>query len=636
MNETVTPSESQSKAAFKNGFTTWSHHLHCASTAPKQADKNILSMIHHAFPNHPTLPTSLMLDKHSLVWQATGVSTWGNSLAPDSSSTKDAHCPGLPPHPPKKLNLVVTKRKPTKITLSKDAPSIAAAWSKSTKHKDDDHFAVLFLAWAYILSARWTEIIPGADPIRYTEAPQRIVRKDQASTSIPIETTSSEAKRWWNAVLIAGQGWLASGTNSDGSRLSSPWSIRLSSSHIMLPVYSGHDAVPATGVAADSATALHYLAEYCNIHHLEDQSCAALSTVLFLSMAPDNRIIIPAPRITYSGASSSPPKAHQRMKVVEICPSIRQVDKLMALSCNTHGLRALLLSTFFDPDVSCNEVSPFLQGTFAVLDRIGPDQTLLLQTLMHRAPKLGFLWAGAMISGFHTSVLKSTRYGGLEVDHLVAAWTGTINTFMQLPVSPAVSGRIRRDDECRLAHLACPDFKTHLPFTPWKPFGTTALKDTEIEVQIHAHCNHHGLQYQGWSWDCWKDDKRVQVPYHPPEIGPVLAGSVPKPSCSGGAPSTIEVPYHELYLQDDSASCTATLNMFVWLRRGGFAASEQHIRRHEWLCETLDEEEEEAYESWSEDDNDLRHNRKRAKSIAPKTKLGKWLATTQAEREHSV
>lgn len=632
MHETVTPSESQSKAAFKKGFTTWSRHSHCASTAPKQADQSILAMVHHAFSHHPTLPTSLMLEKHSSAWQATGVSTWGTSLAPGSSLRKDAHCPGLPPHSPKKLNLVVTKRKPTKVTLSRNIASIAAAWPKS-KHEDVDHFAVLFLAWTYILSARWTEIIPGADPIRYIETPQQIGQEDQQTTSIPIETTSGEAKRWWNAVLTAGQGWLATATNSNGSKLSSPWSIRLSSSHRMLPVYSGHDGVSATGVAADSATALRYLAEYCNIHHLEEQSCAALSTVLFLSMAPDKCISIPVPRMACSGAFSSPPKAHQHVKAVQICPSITQVDRLMTLSCNTHGLRALLLSTFFDPDVSCNEVSPFLQGTFAVLDGIEPDQALLLRTLIHRAPKLGFLWVGAMISGFHTSLLKSARYGGLEVDHLVAAWTGTINSFMQLPVSPAVSGRIRRDDECRLAHLACPDFKTHLPFTPWKPFGTTALKDTEIEVQIHAHCNHHGLQYQGWSWDCWKDGKSVRVPYQPAKTGPVFARSV---SNSGGAPPTIEVPYHELYLQDDSASSTATLNVFVWLRRGGFAASEQHIRRHEWLCETLDEEEEEAYESWPENEDDLRQDRKRAKSTAPKPKLGKWLAITQAERGHSV
>lgn len=578
-----------------------------------------------------------MLEKHDLAWQATGASTWGSSLELDSSSSsKDARCPGLPPHPPKKLKVVVTKRRPTKITLSKDVPPIAAAWPKP-KHKDDDHLAVLFLAWAYIPSARWTEIIPGADPICYTETTQQVAREYQATTSIPIETASGEAKRWWNAVLTAGQGWLATATNPAGSKLSSPWSIRLSSSHIILPVFSGNDAATATGVAADSATALRYLTEYCDAHHLENESCAALSTVLFLSMAPDNHIIIPAPRIACPGASASPPpKAQQRVRTVQPCPSITQVDRLMALSCNTRGLQALLLSTFFDPGVSCNEVSPFLQGTFAVLDSIEPNQILLLQILMHRAPKLGFLWVGAMISGLHNSVLKSARYGSFEVDHLVAAWTGTINTFMQLPANPARSGRIRRDDECRLAHLACPDFATHIPFTPWKPFGTTALKDTEIEVQIHAHCNHHGLRYQGWSWDCWKNGKRVSVPYKTPETGPVLAGYTLEPSHSGDVPSTKEVPYHELYLQDDRASSTATLNIFVWLRRGGFAAAEQHIRRHEWLCETLDEEEEEACESWPEDEDDLLPNRKRAKTTAPEPKLGNWLATTQAERGHSI
>lgn len=70
-----------------------------------------------------------------------------------------------------------------------------------------------------------------------------------------------------------------------------------------------------------------------------------------------------------------------------------------------------------------------------------------------------------------------------------------------------------------------------------------------------------------------------------------------------GSHSSLEVPYDMLDLKHDSAFGTATLNIFIWLRRTGFAASEQHIRRHGWLCEVLNNEEEEAYESWP-DDND--------------------------------
>lgn len=104
-----------------------------------------------------------------------------------------------------------------------------------------------------------------------------------------------------------------------------------------------------------------------------------------------------------------------------------------------------------------------------------------------------------------------------------------------------------------------------------------------------------------------------------------------------GPYSSVEVPYDMLDLEHNSASGTATLNTFMWLRRAGFAASEQHIRRHEWLCEVLDDEEEEAYESWPEDDDDSACVlKKRPKSAAPSPKLGGWLASSQGRREGSV
>lgn len=460
--DAVTPSAKQSKALFKHGFSTWSRHLHCASRASKQGAQSFLSMIDYAFPDHPTLPSCLKLTKSSASWLATGVSTWGTSAM--ELTSKATLCPDLAIHPPQQRNFVVTKAKPTKVTLRKDLDISYAAWPAAGPQ--DDHIAVLILAWAYILSARWTEIIPGANPIRYPEIQQKTNQQSQSTISIPIETTSDEAGRRWKAVLTTGQGWLATATNSDGSTLNSPWSARLSSSQILCPVLFGHEDFPTTGTAADFTTAFQYLADYCTIHHFKVQSSAALSTVLFLPLAHHNCVDIPSPRPSTTGVRSVRPGPHEYAETLQVCPSLTQVDRLMALSCNTRGLEALLLSTFFDPDVPCNVVSPFLQGTFAILDAIAHDRTLLVCTLMHRTPKLGFLWAGALISGAHEALLEKARYGSIDVDLLVAAWTGTIHTFMQLPVSTAASGRFRRDDEGRLAYLACKDYQSSIPLAP--------------------------------------------------------------------------------------------------------------------------------------------------------------------------
>lgn len=306
---------------------------------------------------------------------------------------------------------------------------------------------------------------------------------------------SGEAARWWQAVLGSGQGWLAT-VDTDGRTLCSPWSITQSSRTTLTPLFLGQSPAPAA--APDSATALHYLSEYVAMYGVDDQSRAALSTVLYLPFATrfSSRITLPAPSVT-----TRLPRSQQGKGLPPL--SLAQVDKLLALSCNTRGIEALLLSCFFDPSVPCNLVSPFLQGTFAALDKISHDPPLLIHTLLRRSQRVGFLWVGAAVLGEHISLLDRARYGSLEVDLLSAVWTGTLQTFMQLPVSAIQSGRIRREDECRLVYLASKDYQQNIPFTPWKPFGTVELKDSELDVQIHGGCLGHGLRYTGWAWDCW-------------------------------------------------------------------------------------------------------------------------------------
>lgn len=198
----------------------------------------------------------------------------------------------------------------------------------------------------------------------------------------------------------------------------------------------------------------------------------------------------------------------------------------------------------------------------------------------------------------------------------------------------AQDGRVRRDDECRLAYLASHEYQFSIPMSPWKPFGTTAIKDAELDVQIHMGCKGHCLQYRGWAWNCWKDEALVHASYQPPVTVPAPSIAPPLSLPPLDPPIDPEIPYDKLCPEQDAASCTSTLNIFIWLRRGGFPASEQHIRRHEWLCEVLDEEEEEECESELEDDDET-VTHKRAKSQTTKPMLSKWFAA-QISRESSI
>lgn len=484
----MTPRPESCRSVFELGFRAWSCYSQGISRDAKQEALEGLRAVDYAFPGHPVLPSNLNLEKSSDCWVASGVSFWDAAAGSTSADSSLSSCgPGLPEVGPQKRNFSVTKSKPTKLT-----PRDSSASSLLSLLGDkDDHVTILILAWAYILSARWTELIPGANNMQYTGVRTDSSNHEPPSITVPIEATSGEAARWWQAVLVPSQGWLAT-ADTDGRTLYSPWSVTLSSRTALIPLFLGHSPAPAA--APDSATALDYLSEYVAMYGVDDQSRAALSTVLCLPFATrfSRRVTLPAPSVT-NGLPRS-----QKGKGLSPLP-LTQLDKLLALSCNTRGIEALLLSCFFDPSVPCNLVSPFLQGTFAALDNISHDSPLLLHNLLRRSPRIGILWVGAAVLGAHNALLERARYGSFEIDLLSAVWTGTIQTFMQLPVSAINSGRIRREDECRLAYLASKDYQQNLPFTPWKPFGSVELKDSELSVQIHGGCLGHGLRYMGWA-----------------------------------------------------------------------------------------------------------------------------------------
>lgn len=620
----IIPSLDESKATFRRGFIEWSSLVQRAEKTSNQVFLDHMRLIETAFPDHPQFPSCLDLKKSPGSLSATGSSSWATTIA---SSGHGDLAQFRQPH-----EIVVTRSKPTYISLTK-APDIDfSQWFGG----QGCHVTILILAWTYILSARWTEIIPGAEPIRYTNIrPDRSREYDKLT--VDLGSVSGDAERWWEAVLAPRQGgWLAT-VNSESKVLRSPWSIRLPPRTYI--EVSNTESAPATGAVASSSTALRYLAEYCATYDLADQSRAALSAVLFLPLATflGKRVKLPIPE-KLNAARQSATGILRQEQTPEIC-STSQLDKLLALSCNTRGLPPILLSHFFDCDVPCNLASPWLQGTFSALDRVSGDRFVLAQTLASRDPRLGFLWVGAIILGCHTQLLERARHDCMEVDMLSAMWTNTLQTFMQVPVTgPVQSGRIDREDECRLLYLVSKSHQLHPPLSPWKPFGSTALEDTELDVRVHAQCQGHGLQYIGWDWDCWIDGRPAQMPGH--MAVPAFGGSPDthpklKPDLITNEAGP-EIPYDDMDLEDNGPSWKATLNIFMWLRRDGFPSSEQCIRRHGWLCEILDEEEADACESWTDEEDIITSGRRKAKSSAPRPRLGGWLASTQAMRRRST
>lgn len=137
-------------------------------------------------------------------------------------------------------------------------------------------------------------------------------------------------------------------------------------------------------------TALRFLADYCTLHDVADQSLAALSAALFLPFLNDGKAVsLPSP--TTHGACQTPTISSRNNVQLNFAHEAHHLDKLLTLSCNIKGIRALLSSTFYKPGIACNFVSPWLQSTIAFLDTVSDDHLLLARILMNRTPNIAFL-----------------------------------------------------------------------------------------------------------------------------------------------------------------------------------------------------------------------------------------------------
>lgn len=431
MEDAVRPSVEAFKAMYNRGYQTWAAlwqiaaaHNHLQYQLP-----NIFS----AFPNHPYFPEGLTVNtSFSNTATVRGRTTWRTSRGLcDLSSFQE------------EMVLRVASNCPTTIVFS-PGPHPTTSFLNHIA-RESTHVPILVLAWAYILSARWAELIPGAGisynsrnqaQLNSSNGPQGL-EDDDTSVVVDIGDVDDAAARWWAAVLAADGGWDASIRSDTGVLLCSPWSIRtqpgptFTISAKVQPCSAMENSRPAS-----FGTALRYLSEYCHLHDLAEQSQAALAAALLIPVAKFDakRIKLPVPRLPRKATRSH--EKPQALPPWDMEP--RQLDRLLTLSCNARGVKALLNSIFFEPDVACNSCGAWLQGSFAFLDsdRAG-DPRVLLSTFVERDPGLGFLWLGAFITGAEERCLQEARTGWWKVDISAAAWTGTHASFIQEPVTEA-------------------------------------------------------------------------------------------------------------------------------------------------------------------------------------------------------
>ncbi|AEO57297.1 hypothetical protein MYCTH_2303275 [Thermothelomyces thermophilus ATCC 42464] len=608
MADAVRLSAEDFRGVYEQSFREWSAVYHAAIKQPGLPLSYLA--IQSAFRQHPSFPRNLRLEhakyaKHSQIY-ATGRSSWAST---------QPNCEYGLPHFHQQVQINVASRNPIPLSIgtTPEREMRVASWFE---RGDQNYLAVLMLAWAYILSARWAEIMPGGTSLVYTSCKADdyaqdvpvTVPPDNLSVAVDIRDAGPDEARWWAAVLAPDQGWQAT-MLLDQDTFFAPWSVRLQPGCrfvlLTLSTIRSHSAA----VAPSSSEALRFLENFCVRRNITDQSQAALAAVLlFPSMGNGQGLQLPAfatDRLDGpTGVSSSVPHRQGLDLDCELRHTFEhkdnRLDKLITLSCHVKGIRPMLLSSFYNPSVECNAVTPWLQGALAAINLLAQDDPLVLgRMLMDRQPKVAPLWLGITVLGLQKRLLQDVGYGLIPVDLHAAVWSGTIQSFIQQPVSDplVVDGQVSRADQCRLLFLSRSGSHDRVPVCQWRPFGGTPLEHTDIEVRVHAKCKGHGLRYQGFIWDCVDGNTTYQA------LDDNDVYACPSPPLTQQTTNSRQNPvidYKNLDREKDFVSENATRSIFGWLRVNGYALDEQDIWKHEWLdMHESDEEVEERTEESS-------------------------------------
>ncbi|OAR03087.1 hypothetical protein LLEC1_07144 [Akanthomyces lecanii] len=588
MTDAVRLSDDDFRRVYDFGFRTWADLYALAVTSP--AAPTFVKAATDAFLHQPSFPRTLRLKNEYERAFATGLSSWsagGNTCGLSSFSTP--------------VQIGVTRKEPIKLSISaamqdKHAPPLSSC--------DENYISILMLAWAYILSARWVEIMPESCSISYTEScafhGHDMTTKSRNSgdtIEIDIGEASPEESRWWAGILAQGQGWQAAMRSGHHRTLLSPWETRLHSTQsfsISAAIQPSASQCPAPSFSQAKA----YLRRLCERHDIFDQSLAALSAVLlFPAFAVSQELPLPIPRTRdhstrrKRSVQASARQGHDRLYQTEY------LDKCLTSSCHTKGIRPILLSVFYEPSIYCNAVTPWLRGSLAAINTLAVGKpSVLWRMVALRAPAASWLWLGAITLGFEEKLMREVGFGQMPIDLTSFAWSGTIQSFMQEPISKSCMHKrcIERADECRLLFLAQSNYHSRLPVCQWRPFGATPLEDVDIEVRSHVECQGHRLRYEGFFWNC-TDGTRMHCPSH----GARVFAATVRPIGSGPRPTS----HHTVVRDNEVVSENATRSIFGWLRFDGYAPREKAIWEHEWFA-ISDSDEDESLDGYETESND--------------------------------
>jgi len=498
----ILPTTEQVEHVLARSRHVWQGHLERAKSIKNISQENL--RVSNWLYRLPALPDDL-----KGVSSLQGQSTWRRT-SPDTCSLL------LRTGAPQRWNPILSRSRPTKCEFSPLAPF--SNWQDETcrtkqPYGHNNGIFIMLAGWAYILSKK---LLEKQDlPMRFSTNLAPVTDYDEQSDTdkhcitVDIGDATSNELLWWRALLAPGQGWQAPRAQQP------PWAItyegdlnfRVATTARSLK-NSQSDPPPS------SSQAVQFLSRFSARYCLGTQPSAALAMALTLPLLnlAASSVQLPEPRLGRPCISSS---------IAPIIPcqlleDFGSISKYMTLSSNPQFLSSALWSTFWEPDVDCNLVSPWCDGIIEILTPlITNDLELLAHTLALRRPNLAPIWYAVLLFG-RTKLIErlipflKTQQAPTPARPIpeVALWTGFPQSYMDIcgsgpylrednTISRADVWRLRRDcwEVASGGHL----FR-NTPLSGWPPFGVMCPDELELEVRRHVDCGRHRWQYHHWTW----------------------------------------------------------------------------------------------------------------------------------------
>ena len=466
-------------------------------------------------------------------------------------------------------------------------------------HNSQAHyFAVLVLAWAYILSARLVEL-QGTESslLQYAEHHAPINAHEGKVDShflIDIGDVDQRVTRWFAAILAPQNSFRASIDFANDDPSWAPWSYCLlaeNTYNITNMISDSSSTTVSEEAPLSSYEALQNLLQLCDYHDIgTSQVHAALATALLF---PTHGFRGYEVSLLSSRISQQAAKTHTGITIQQDLDNFYEdLPTYIMLSCSCEVMNSLLCGAFWNPHLQSNLCSPWLQPLLDIRDSEqytnNSDRfyTILAAACARRVPSIAYLFFGAAVSGLMPRILDQVIRGSPPVDPHAYAWMGIPQSFMDLPgESPYCKNHddkeyILRSDCWRLRRLP-PVVDDDLyyrrdPFSPWAPPGFGLLRNCPLRVQVHKHCSRHSWVYEGVRWTF--------------EDGHILEGDMGRheikqhvsPDKDWG---TIEANQSLEYPGDQQTSMDATMTTFRWVLDTGEGKPLENPYNSPWLSE---------------------------------------------------